>query len=152
MMRQEVLHQIPVLDSQGRVVRLFLLEELLQQKILPNKVVIMAGGEGKRLRPLTKDCPKPMLRVQEKTNARDFVGAMQSGWVVSVLLCSQLSETTDHRLLWRRFSMGGKHPLFERNSTAWNCWSPEPASGNPRRSGAGAQWGCADTGSHFRLC
>ena len=66
MMRQEVLHQIPKLDSQGRVVRLFLLEELLQQKILPNVVVIMAGGEGKRLLPLTKDCPKPMLRVQGK--------------------------------------------------------------------------------------
>ena len=66
MMRQEALHQIPVLDSQGRVVRLFLLEDLLQQTALPNTVVIMAGGEGKRLRPLTKNCPKPMLPVQGK--------------------------------------------------------------------------------------
>ena len=66
MMRREVLHQIPMLDSQGRVVRLYLLEELLQQKTLPNAVVIMAGGEGKRLRPLTKNCPKPMLPVQGK--------------------------------------------------------------------------------------
>ncbi len=66
MMRREVLHQIPMLDSQGRVVRLFLLEDLLKRKTLPNKVVIMAGGEGKRLRPLTKTCPKPMLPVQGK--------------------------------------------------------------------------------------
>ena len=66
MMRREVLHQIPMLDSEGRVVRLILLEELLQRKSLPNKVVIMAGGEGKRLRPLTENCPKPMLRVQGK--------------------------------------------------------------------------------------
>ena len=66
LMSREVLHQIPMLDSQGRVVRLFLLEELLQQKTLPNAVVIMAGGEGKRLRPLTKNCPKPMLPVQGK--------------------------------------------------------------------------------------
>ena len=66
MMRQEVLHQIPMLDSHGRVVRLFLLEKLLQRKGLPSKVVIMAGGEGRRLRPLTNHCPKPMLRVQGK--------------------------------------------------------------------------------------
>ena len=66
LMSREVLHQIPMLDSQGRVVRLFLLEDLLKQKTLPNKVVIMAGGEGKRLRPLTKNCPKPMLPVQGK--------------------------------------------------------------------------------------
>ena len=66
LMSREVLHQIPLLDSHGRVIRLFLLEELIQRKTLPNKVVIMAGGEGKRLRPLTNHCPKPMLRVQGK--------------------------------------------------------------------------------------
>lgn len=66
LMRREVLHQIPVLDAQGRVVNLFLLEELLQNRALPNPVVIMAGGEGKRLRPLTENCPKPMLKVKGK--------------------------------------------------------------------------------------
>jgi len=65
-MRRETLHQIPALDEQGRVVRLFLLEELVKPKKRKNPVVIMAGGEGKRLRPLTQDCPKPMLRVGGK--------------------------------------------------------------------------------------
>lgn len=66
LMRREVLHQIPALDEQGRVVRLFLLEELMKPKVRSNPVVIMAGGEGKRLFPLTQDCPKPMLRVGGK--------------------------------------------------------------------------------------
>jgi len=66
LMRRETLHQIPVLDDQGRVVRLFLLEDLIKSKVRSNLVVIMAGGEGKRLRPLTQDCPKPMLRVSGK--------------------------------------------------------------------------------------
>ena len=66
LMRRETLHQIPALDEQGRVVRLFLLEELIRPKKRSNPVVIMAGGEGKRLRPLTEDCPKPMLRVGGK--------------------------------------------------------------------------------------
>ena len=66
LMRRETLHQIPALDEQGRVVRLFLLEELIKPKRRANPVVIMAGGEGKRLRPLTQDCPKPMLPVGGK--------------------------------------------------------------------------------------
>jgi dTDP-glucose pyrophosphorylase len=66
LMRRETLHQIPALDEQGRVVRLFLLEDLIKPKKRANPVVIMAGGEGKRLRPLTQNCPKPMLRVGGK--------------------------------------------------------------------------------------
>ena len=66
LMRREVLHQVPVLDEQGRVVRLFLLEELMKSKVRTNPVVIMAGGEGKRLFPLTQECPKPMLHVGGK--------------------------------------------------------------------------------------
>ena len=54
MMRREVLHQVPALDEQGRVVRLFLLEELIKSEARANPVVIMAGGKGKRLFPLTQ--------------------------------------------------------------------------------------------------
>ena len=66
LMRQESLYQIPVLDEQGRVLRLFLLKDLIDISHFSNPVVIMAGGEGKRLRPLTEDCPKPMLKVKGK--------------------------------------------------------------------------------------
>jgi dTDP-glucose pyrophosphorylase len=66
MMRREVLRQIPVVDEQGRVVDLILLQELQQPAQLPNAVVIMAGGKGTRLRPHTEHCPKPMLLVDGK--------------------------------------------------------------------------------------
>lgn len=66
LMQRETLHQIPVLDESGKVVHLFLLEDLIKPQKLSNTVVIMAGGEGKRLRPLTHDCPKPMLQVAGK--------------------------------------------------------------------------------------
>jgi len=66
MMRREVLRQIPVLDEQGRVVELLLLQELLAPAQQPNAVVIMAGGKGTRLRPHTEHCPKPMLPVGGK--------------------------------------------------------------------------------------
>ena len=66
LMQREALHHIPALDQTGKVVRLFLLEDLIKPQRLPNSVLIMAGGEGKRLRPLTQDCPKPMLKVAGK--------------------------------------------------------------------------------------
>ena len=66
MMRRELLRQIPVLDAEGHVVQLLLLEELLAPSQLPNAVVIMAGGKGTRLRPYTEQCPKPMLPVNGK--------------------------------------------------------------------------------------
>ena len=66
LMQRDTVHQIPALDETGKVVHLFLLEDLIRPKKLPNTVVIMAGGEGRRLRPLTNNCPKPMLQVAGK--------------------------------------------------------------------------------------
>ena len=66
MMRREVLRHIPVLDEQGRVAQLLLLQELLSPPQLSNAVVIMAGGKGTRLRPYTESCPKPMLLVGDQ--------------------------------------------------------------------------------------
>jgi len=57
-----VLH-IPVLDSIGKVVGLETLEQLVQPDSLDNPVVLMAGGFGTRLRPLTDSTPKPLLEI-----------------------------------------------------------------------------------------
>jgi dTDP-glucose pyrophosphorylase len=54
---------IPVVDDDGRPVALHLLHAFLQPEARDNRAVIMAGGRGIRLRPLTDDRPKPMLRV-----------------------------------------------------------------------------------------
>ena len=54
--------QFPVVDSQQKVVGLHTNRELLQVKF-SNRVVLMAGGLGSRLAPLTETCPKPLLKV-----------------------------------------------------------------------------------------
>jgi dTDP-glucose pyrophosphorylase len=67
LMRQRSFRHLPVVDEQGRVVELLLLDELLAPPPpLRIPAVIMAGGEGKRLRPLTEATPKPLLRVGGK--------------------------------------------------------------------------------------
>ena len=66
LMRDKDLHQMPILNSQGRVISVYLMKELLKPDKLQNLVVIMAGGKGHRLRPLTENCPKPMLKIGDK--------------------------------------------------------------------------------------
>jgi dTDP-glucose pyrophosphorylase len=65
-MEKRQLLQLPILDAEGRVIGLESLHDLLNKPLHDNPVFLMAGGFGKRLRPLTNDCPKPMLKVGDK--------------------------------------------------------------------------------------
>lgn len=62
-MRRLALHQLPVLNDKGVVVGLETVDDYLNTPERDEWVVIMAGGLGSRLRELTQDTPKPMLRV-----------------------------------------------------------------------------------------
>ena len=66
-----VLH-LPIVDAEQRVVGLVTQDEFLAGQGLPLRAVVMAGGEGSRLHPLTEDVPKPMLRVGELPDQRDW--------------------------------------------------------------------------------
>lgn len=60
------IQQIPVIDEKRRIVGLHLWDEIATPPKRPNLMVIMAGGMGKRLRPHTENCPKPLLPVSGK--------------------------------------------------------------------------------------
>jgi len=55
--------QVPIVDERGKVIGLHLLHDILGNIARPNWAVVMAGGKGMRLRPLTETLPKPMIRV-----------------------------------------------------------------------------------------
>jgi dTDP-glucose pyrophosphorylase len=63
LMRARRIDAVPVIDGHGRPVGLHLLQEFLEPVARSNWAVIMAGGQGVRLRPLTDRLPKPMLPV-----------------------------------------------------------------------------------------
>ena len=60
--------QIPLVTPEGSVVGIAVHDLLLglQHQERPNHVVVMAGGKGKRLMPITQDLPKPMVRIGGK--------------------------------------------------------------------------------------
>ena len=66
LMRKRDILQIPILDAQGCVTNVEFLQDLISPNDLANPVVLMAGGFGRRLRPLTTNIPKPMLKVGNK--------------------------------------------------------------------------------------
>ncbi len=87
-MRREKIKHIPVIDSAGRAVDLITIDSLLAPGIQPSPVALMAGGEGRRLRPLTEHTPKPMLDVGGRpileTIIRRFADAGFSEFHISV--------------------------------------------------------------------
>lgn len=55
--------QLPVVNPQGKIVKVETVEGVMDLFQKPNRVVLMAGGFGKRLSPLTDTIPKPLLHV-----------------------------------------------------------------------------------------
>lgn len=66
LMTANKIQQIPVVDSNNKLVGLHLWDEMTAPVERSNLMVIMAGGKGTRLRPHTECCPKPMLQVAGK--------------------------------------------------------------------------------------
>jgi len=63
-LRKKDIKVLPILDKNKKIVRILDLEKV--KSILPLECMIMAGGRGKRLSPLTDNVPKPMLLLDGK--------------------------------------------------------------------------------------
>jgi NDP-sugar pyrophosphorylase family protein len=81
LMRANKIHQLPIVDEGRKVVGLHLWDDIVAPTSRSNLMVIMAGGLGKRLWPLTEDCPKPMLPVAGKPMLEHIINrAMHQGF------------------------------------------------------------------------
>lgn len=86
LIRERKLQHVPVLDAAGRLVDLATVADLFGVTPNDTRVVLMAGGLGKRLRPLTETVPKPMLTVGGKPLLEQILGvfADQGFWRISI--------------------------------------------------------------------
>ena len=81
------IYQIPVVDEGGYIIDIAILDELLKPKVYSNRVVLMVGGLGTRLRPLTQDTPKPMLPVGGKPILQTIVEKFVSYGFTNITMC-----------------------------------------------------------------
>ncbi len=109
-MRARGMRHLPLLDGRGRLVDVLLLEDLLDAGRLPNQAVLMAGGDGKRLRPLTDSVPKPLLRVGGKPILEVLVERLRAAGVRSFHI------TVRHKseMIEQHFGDGSRHDVSIR--------------------------------------
>ena len=71
-MRRYTMHHLPMLDSSGKILKLFTLDELIGAVEIPNWVVLMAGGLGKRY-----NSPKLKFYIGDVRDSRAVASAMR---------------------------------------------------------------------------
>lgn len=81
------LHQIPIVDDAYRVVGVQEINDLIKPATKPNMVVLMVGGLGSRLRPLTEETPKPMLKVGNKPILQTIVEKFAEYGFSEIIMC-----------------------------------------------------------------
>lgn len=81
--RAQVLY-IPIVDANNKLTGLVIKDELLNSRNLRLQAVVMAGGEGKRLRPLTDNIPKPMLPLGDKPILERIVTQLRDSGVQNI--------------------------------------------------------------------
>lgn len=83
-MKSHSVRQIPLVDDQGRVCDLAVLDDLVSDPQPPVHAVVMAGGYGKRLMPLTADTPKPLLRIGDQPLIQRLVQQLKQAGISKV--------------------------------------------------------------------
>ena len=68
---------VPLIDKHKNVIDIATNDNNQKKDSLPNPVIIMAGGQGKRLLPLTLNTPKPLLPVNQKPLIHEIVNRLQ---------------------------------------------------------------------------
>lgn len=81
------IEQVPIIDKDRKVIDLFVKDEGLPKKQYENNVILMVGGLGTRLRPLTEYTPKPMLNVGEKPILHTIVKMFVDCGFTNITMC-----------------------------------------------------------------
>jgi len=87
-MKKQQIMQIPIVDDNFKIVGVETIKNIIEKDGYDNPVLLMAGGYGTRLHPLTKEIPKPLLKVGNKalleTILEHFISAGFHEFYISV--------------------------------------------------------------------
>lgn len=84
MLKEKQIRFIPVVDEANKIRNIIDLDHYIGE--IPVTAVIMAGGRGERLRPLTDDCPKPLLVIGDKPIIEHNIDRLRKFGVKNVVI------------------------------------------------------------------
>jgi dTDP-glucose pyrophosphorylase len=107
LMQEHQIRQVPLVDEDGLVVELSLLNELIEKKPIQLSAVVMAGGFGKRLHPLTDTIPKPMLPLNGRPLMERTIEQLQKAGIEQVFITTHYKPEaiTEHFQDGRKFGI-----------------------------------------------
>ncbi|MDE6311287.1 MAG: NTP transferase domain-containing protein [Muribaculaceae bacterium] len=85
--REKGIALVPEIDADGALVRIIDLTST--HTLLPLRAVLMAGGKGERLRPLTLDTPKPLLQIEGKAIIDYNIEALAAAGIRDITVCTR---------------------------------------------------------------
>lgn len=93
LMLSRKINQLPVVNDSGKLIGLFIKDDISTTTQSENYILIMAGGFGKRMMPLTENLPKPMLQVRGKPILEHIIlNAKSQGFKNFLISVHYLSE------------------------------------------------------------
>jgi dTDP-glucose pyrophosphorylase len=81
------LNHMPIIDESGKVIGIQEISQLVIPNEKKNKVILMVGGLGERLGSLTKNTPKPMLKVGNKSILETIVESFKGYGYTNIVMC-----------------------------------------------------------------
>lgn len=115
LMKTNQLKQLPILDEEKKVVNILFLDSLTSIKHKKNKVILMLGGLGTRLKPLTNEIPKPMLPVGEKPIVETIIDGFKKYGYTDFIFCVNYKKEIIQNYFGNGKNFGIKIEYIEEN-------------------------------------
>lgn len=86
LMSKHLVRNIPILDKAGHPCKVVDIRDIVFEEGVGQSAIIMAGGEGERLRPITDDIPKPMIKVGGKPILENIINAFARSGIFNIYI------------------------------------------------------------------
>jgi dTDP-glucose pyrophosphorylase len=84
---EDQIDKIPLVDSNGKLVDIYFTKRSQYHEKYSNTIVLMVGGLGTRLRPLTNNTPKPMLHVGGRPILQTIIKGFSDSNFTNITMC-----------------------------------------------------------------